>query len=242
MSEESKVMDGSLPAVSSSPGAGEPVSTARSEYTVSPEIVLLSDTDGSRAEAVRTLRTHVMARHVEGGRRGLAVCAPSAGCGATFTAVNLAVGLSQIGVKVLLIDGDLRHAGVDRFIRPSRPTPGLLQWLERTGDDLSDIVQTDFLRNLSVIFAGGVSSAAQELLAGERFASLVERCLRDYDLTIIDSPPANGYADARRISTLCGYSIIVAKRDLTFVNDIKTLAAQLREDRAQVVGTVLNEG
>lgn len=241
MSQETQVMDGSLPVVS---GPSEPASgvmIAQSEYAFSPEIVLLSEPTSARAEAVRALRTHIMAQHVEGGRRGLAVCAPSAGSGATFTAVNLAVALAQIGAKVLLIDGDLRHAGINQFIRPSQQPRGLLQWLERTDKDYSDVVQTDFIPHLSVMFAGGVSAAAQELLAGERFAHLVERCLRDFDLTIIDTPAANSYADARRISTVAGYSLIVAKRDLTFVNDIKTLAAQLREDRAQVVGTVLNE-
>ena len=40
---------------------------------------------------------------------------------------------------------------------------------------------------------------------------------------------------------MAGYGIIVAKRDVTFVNDVKILANQLRDDRARVVGTVLNE-
>ena len=239
MSQKAEVMDGSSAArvVGASPG---PIPPAAS-YGFSSEIVVLSDPRGVRAEAVRTLRTHIMARHVEDGRRGLAICAASDGVGATFTAVNLSIALAQIGVKVLLIDGDLRRAEVETFIRPPTPVKGLLQYLEDEDLDVSAMIQTDVIEGLPMMFAGGVSGRAQELLASDRFADLVERCLRDYDLTIIDSPPANGCADGRRISTVVGYSLIVAKRHQSFVDDIKALALQLHEDRAEIIGTVLNE-
>lgn len=239
MSQETQLMDGSVDlGGASSPGTSLAV---REAFGFSPEVVLLSDPNGPRAEAVRTLRTHVMAQHVNDGRRGLAVCAASAGVGATFTAVNLAVGLAQVGVKVLLIDGDMRVPGVEQFIRPGKPLPGLVDCLQDTRADISAYVQGDVIPNLSVMFTGGVSGSAQELLASDRFAQVVESCLRDYDLTIIDTPPANTCADARRICTVAGYGIIVAKRDATFVNDVKILANQLRDDRARVIGTVLNE-
>lgn len=210
-------------------------------YSFSSEVVMLSDPKGARAEGIRTLRTHIMAQHVDDGRRGLAVCAPNGGVGTTFTAVNLAVSLAQIGVKVLLIDGDLRKAEVGEFVRSSKLRGGLREVLEVSQSDLLSNIQHDVLENLAVLFAGSISGGAQELLASDRFAMLAERCLRDFDLTIIDTPPANSCSDARRISTITGYSLIVAKRHETFVNDIKALAGQLREDRAHIVGTVLTE-
>lgn len=226
--------------VGTTPPANGPGARAEA-YSFSSEIVMLSDPKGVRAEGIRTLRTHIMAQHVDDGRRGLAICSPNGGVGATFTAVNLAVALAQIGVKVLLIDGDLRLAEVNEFIRPPTPVAGLRQVLEGSEADFSLNIQTDVLENLAVLFAGGISGGAQELLATDRFGNVAERCLRDFDLTIIDTPPANRCADARRISTVAGYSLIVAKRDLTFINDLKALAGQLREDRAQIVGTVLND-
>lgn len=210
-------------------------------YTFSSEIVMLSEPNGVRAEAIRALRTHIMAQHVEDGRRGLAVCAASAGVGATFTAVNLAVSLAQVGAKVLLIDGDLRHGEVGKFIRAPQAGRGLLQCLISESADLSESIQPDVIDNLSVMFSGGARDSAQELLASDRFSVVVDQCLRDYDLTIIDTAPANTSADARRISTVVGYSLLVAKRHVSFVSDLRALAGQLREDRAQIVGTVLSE-
>lgn len=210
-------------------------------YRFSSEVVMLSDPTGARAEAIRTLRTHIMAQHVEDGRRGLAVCAASVGVGATFVSVNLAVALAQIGVKVLLIDGDMRAPQIDQFILPPNEPRGLRTYLEGGDAELSHLVQNEVIENLSVMFSGGVALKPQELLAEEKFSAIIGRCLRDYDLTIIDTSPANSCADARRISTVVGYSLIVAKRHVSFVNDLKTLVAQLQEDRAQVVGAVMNE-
>src|ERR1700748_150683 len=70
----------------------------------SDDVVLLSNPTGAAAEAIRALRTHLMAQHVGEGRRALAVCGASHHVGRTFMAVNLAVALAQIGLKTLLID------------------------------------------------------------------------------------------------------------------------------------------
>lgn len=210
-------------------------------FSFSPAVVALSAPHAEQAEAIRTLRTHIMAQHVDDGRRGLAICGPSIGVGCTFTAVNLAVALSQIGVNTLLIDGDLRKPSVQDLIRPGQPVIGLRQALN--ADEAEDgIIQSSVLPNLSVMFSGGAAPDAQELLASDRFKDLVDQQLRDFDMTIIDTPAANSCADARRISTVVGYSLIVVRRNQSFIGDMQALAAQLNEDRARIVGTVMNEG
>jgi protein-tyrosine kinase len=209
-------------------------------FDFAPTVVMITEPQGARAEAIRALRTNVMARHVDEGRRALAICAASPDVGCTFIAANLAVALSQSGLKTLLIDADMRRPGIDRMIRPSGNPPGLQQHLGATSLTLGDVVQEDVAPNLSVVFAGGVAPNPQELLAGERFAAMMDRCLRDYDVTIVDTPPANSCADARRVSTVVGYSLVVALRDESRVSDVGTLVSQLREERGRVIGTVLS--
>ena len=211
-------------------------------YSFSPSLVMVSSPGDAAAEAIRALRTHIMAQHIQEGRRALAVCGASAGVGCTFIASNLAVALSQIGVKTLLIDADLRRPGVGRYIGSPTSGPGLAQFLASDEIGFGDAIEADVLPSLSVLHSGGPAAAPQELLAGQRFKMLMEFCLRDFDATIVDTPPANTCADARRISTVVGYSLIVTRRNKTFVDDIKTLADQLQADHAKLVGTVLNEG
>jgi capsular exopolysaccharide synthesis family protein len=229
--------DGSASAAS----APRPVDLDDLSYRLSPDLVTLSEGRPEEAEAVRTMRTHIMARHVEDGRRGLAVCGPTEGVGCTYMAANLAVSLAQIGVKTLLIDGDLRAPSVQRFIEPTVATDGLIHSLKVSDQHPYDLIHPEVLPNLSVLFAGGVAENAQELLGSERFKDLIDRCLRDFEFTVVDTPPINRCADARRICTVVGYGMIVARRHLTYFTDVGVLAAQLQEDGAKVVGTVLNE-
>jgi Mrp family chromosome partitioning ATPase len=64
--------------------------------------------------------------------------------------------------------------------------------------------------------------------------------MRDYDMTIVDTPPANSCADALRISTVVGFSLIVARKQRTLVSDVRVLADQLKKERARAIGTVMN--
>jgi len=208
----------------------------------SRSLVVLSDPNGVQAEAIRAVRTHVMAQHINRGRRALAICAPSRGVGCTFTATNLAVALSRIGVRTLLIDGDLREPGVHQLIRPRQGyTGGLAHCLEAVDSSFADQIDAEVVPGLSIIYAGKGALDPQELLASDRFKALIEFCLREFDVTIIDTPPSNISSDARQVSSVVGYSLIVTGRDQTFIEDVKTLAGQLEGVHAKVIGTVLNK-
>lgn len=207
----------------------------------SPDIHILSEPSSVRAESIRVLRTHLIAQHLRDGRRSLAICAPAIGTGASYLSANLAVALAQTGVKTLLIDADMRRSGLKHFFTPSRPVPGLLDCLSNPEVSLRDTVLEDVQPSLSLLPAGSESASAQELLAGSAFKSLIDSCVRDYDLTIVDTPAANSYADARRIAAVLRYALVVACRNRSFVKDVRTLIGELTSDRVRVVGTYLND-
>jgi len=207
-------------------------------------LTTISRPSESSAESIRVLRTHIMARHVGAGHRALAVCAPSADVGCTYVAANLAVALSQIGVNTLLIDGNMRNPGVDKVFRSSKSRNGLQQCLDIGTSEVADYgqyVETGVLPSLSVMFAGGVAPNAQELLASDNFKILMDACLRDFDATIVDTPAANTCSDSSRVANVVSYCLIVARRNKSYINDVKLLADQLKDHHSQIVGTVLND-
>lgn len=210
-------------------------------YEFSPDLVTLVDNRVLEAEAIRTVRTHIIARHLRDGRRGLAVCAPTKGVGSSFTATNLAVSLAQVGVATLLIDGNMREPGLERFFQPQGVASGLRQCVMSDDGDAGGYIHPEVIPNLSLLYSGGVALNAQEILGGDAFRRLIERSLRDFEFTIIDTPPANNCADGLRISSMIGYTLIVAKANVSRVRDLADLAEQLQEDGARVVGTILNE-
>ena len=211
-------------------------------YEILPSVVMLAQPNDPQAEAIRGLRAHLMVQHIEAGRRALVVCAPNADVGSTFVASNLAVALSQAGVRTLLVDADLRSAGVATLFRPQQAVRGLRWCLEHPEATYEECVDLEVLPNLSIMFAGEPGADGGELLAGSRFETVMDDCLRDFDCTIIDTPPANQSSEARRVASVGGYALIVARRHRTHVADVKTLIEQLESDHIKVVGTVLNEG
>jgi capsular exopolysaccharide synthesis family protein len=215
---------------------------ANVSFAFSDELITLSDPQGQGAEYIRALRTQVMAQHLEAGRRALVVCEAAPRLGATFVASNLALSLAQAGIDTLLIDGNLRAPSLHNVIRPSRDLPGLRDCLSAADATAGDYVRQNILPNFSVMFAGGPAPNAQELLARGSFEQVINACMRDFTMTIIDTPPANSCADCRRIASVAGYSLIVSRRHKGLVEDVKTLAGQLRAAHSTVIGTVLNDG
>jgi protein-tyrosine kinase len=217
-----------------------PPAAPAEHYEISSSLVVLGASPPRSAEAINALRSHLQVQHLQQGRRALVLCAPSRGAGCSFVTANLAVSMAQAGVRTLLIDGDMRSPSLPDYIRPATPKPGLAECLSDQEGAFLKYIQEDVLPDLSLLYAGTSSVPPQTLLAGDRLSNLLHFCLREFDLTLIDTPPANTNADARTISGVVGYAAIVAGRDLTFSQDIKTLASELMSDRVQVVGTILN--
>jgi protein-tyrosine kinase len=223
------------------PGGEAEVVALRPDYMLPAPLVLNSVAAGSAAEAIRALRTDLVAQHFQSGRRALTICGPSAGVGCSFVASNLALALSQIGMRTLLVDANLRSPSLHSVFGATGRSIGLADCLAAEDGEFGSCVHGELQPNLSLIYAGGVPENPQELLAARRFHDLLRFCLREFEATVLDTPPANICADARRVSSVTGYSLIVARRDLTYVDDVKTLATQLAADHARVVGCVLND-
>ncbi len=208
---------------------------------LSDEIVVVSDPASARAEALRLLRTQIIAQHVGAGRRAFAVAGATDGAGATYTAANLAAALSQVGIKTLLVDANLRNPRIDTVFGIDPNGPGLSTYLSLEVNRPERVVYPDVLPNLSVIPAGPPVARPQELLSGTRFRSGVDILLRQFDVAVFDTPAANENADALTVAGVLGYALIVARRNHAFVKDVQVLSAQLQASRATVIGSVLNE-
>ena len=205
------------------------------------ESVMINDPQGLEAESIRALRTRLAAQHLREGRRSLAVCSAAAEAGCTYVALNLAVSMAQAGVRTAIVDANLRDPMIADLCSLPLSMPGLSDYLANDGVTMAEIVDADLMPNLAVIGGGETPSNPQELLSGARFRGLVDQLLREYDLTIFDTPPANICSDGQRVATMAGFSLIVSRKHKSYLDDVKTLAKQLRADRSVVVGSILND-
>lgn len=228
------------PSIEAAEGQGMETAEGANNYRFSDKLLLLSDSNSIAAESISTLLSQLLSQHVQDYRRAIAFCSATPDTGCSFLAANVAVGMARAGVKTLLVDGNLRDPTIHDYIEPAEDRGGLLQCLEQDGVDLGDVVHGEVIPNLSVLYSGGISTVSG-LLASSRFKTLIASCMRDFDLTIMDTPPANRSSDTQRLANILRYTLIVVRKDKSYLSDVRKLVSDLQANRAQVVGTYLND-
>ena len=208
---------------------------------VSDELVVVHQEASIRSESIRLLRTQIIAQHMRSGRRGLAFVSPVGNVGCSYIAANLAASLSQVGIKTLLIDANMRNPRIDQFFGLDPAAPGLSSFLSLQVARPERVVHANVLPSLSVMTAGPVVGRPQELLSGNRFRDGMNTLLREYDLVLFDTPPSNSNADALTIGAAAGYALMVARRNISYFKDVNVLTDQLAAARCPIIGAVLNE-
>lgn len=209
-------------------------------FVLTDSLVTAMLPDSVQSESFRALRSSLQSQHLKLGRRALAVCAAAEGTGASFVAANLAYVMSQSGVNTLLIDADMRTPTLANYIAPQGEGPGLADCLRNETLPLTSAV----LRvqpNLSVLYAGHGDEQTFNRLGSSVFQAFIGQCVRDYDLTIIDTPPSNLYSDARRIAAMARHALIVTCRNRSFVKDVKVLIDELQSDGGMPIGIFQND-
>jgi protein-tyrosine kinase len=157
--------------------------------------------------------------------------------GKTFTAVNLALTISQeIGQKVLLVDADLRKPSVHKVLGISKEK-GLADFLGQ-GSPATKIVLKTNVSNLHVVQAGNIPQRPTELLNTQGMREFLASAAEQFDWVIVDSPPIVPLADAELISTLVDGVLLVVRAYHTPTSLI-TKAVQTLQGR-NVLGIVFN--
>ncbi|MES2492644.1 MAG: CpsD/CapB family tyrosine-protein kinase [Pseudomonadota bacterium] len=232
------------PVASVAPITLEPaaVSAPAKSYHFAEQVAMVRGNEHSAdVESIGALRAQLLSQHLRLGRRALTILSPASGAGATFTAVNLAVSMAQAGIRTLLIDANMRDPGVQDLIIPHDPVIGLSHCLEMPEGDFGNVIQEDVMPMLSVIYAGQPSANAQELLVKPQLSVLFDMCLREYEITIVDTPASNTCADGQLLATQLRYGMIVVRKNESYVNDVKTLVGELKANGVELIGTVINE-
>ena len=217
-----------------------PSGAGHNSFVLTEHLVAATRPGSIQAESFRALRSNLLSQHVNRGRRALAVCSPTAEAGCSFVSANLAFVMAQAGVNTLLIDGNLRGPSLHEFIASDSYGEGLGECLADDTLPLAGAIKR-VQPSLSVLYAGDAGVAAADRLGASVFRNLIAQCLRDFDLTIIDTPPSSLSADARRIAAVTHYALVVTRRDRTFVKDVRVLIDELTADGAEPIGTYLND-
>lgn len=203
-----------------------------------PELIAAFRPHDPEVEAFRVLRSQIALRWYSE-HRSMIVTGARGGQGTSRVVANLAVVFSQLGERTLLIDADMRNPRQHHLFR-LKNSPGL-------SDILADRANVDVIQrvaemtNLSLLTAGTVPPNPQELLGRPSLANLLNLVAPQYDVILIDTPPALDCSDAQALSARIGGALIVVRRHHAKIVDVEEVKRQLGIAGAETVGTVLNE-
>jgi capsular exopolysaccharide synthesis family protein len=190
------------------------------------------------SESFRTLRTNVVFSSTDEGLRSVVVTSTAPNEGKTVVATNLAVGLAQAGLRVLLIDADMRRPRT-HLVFDKTKQPGLSNVLVGA-TKLSAAVVNTAVPGLWLLPAGTEPPNPSELLGSKRFADLMESLQRHFDWVIIDTPPIMAVTDSAIVAHLVTGVIFVVGAEMTNRYAAQRAVAQLSHGRTKFVGAVLN--
>jgi capsular exopolysaccharide synthesis family protein len=189
------------------------------------------------AESMRTLRAALWLGAEP--PRVVVITAARPGEGKTTTSVALARSAAMNGERVLLIDCDVRQPSIGRIFR-AEGAPGVTDLLLGQAV-LERIIRRDHLSSLDYIPAGAAEIHSLGLFMSEAMAGLLDRVRRDYDLIVLDAPPALAMADARVVARLADATLLCVKWRDTPRSVVRNSLGLLEDAHARIVGACLTQ-
>jgi capsular exopolysaccharide synthesis family protein len=192
------------------------------------------------SESYRSLRVAILLSKAEETPRSLLFTSSASSEGKTATTVNMAIVFAQMGVKVLVIDGDLRRPRCYKMLNSVKKGPGLTEVL--TGQrDLQEVIQPTPVDNLSFLSSGAIPPNPAELVSSKKMQEALTELQRNYDYIFLDTPPVMPVSDALLLATLVDGVILVVNGQETPKHLVKEACTRLHHARAKILGVVLNK-
>jgi capsular exopolysaccharide synthesis family protein len=235
---------GVIPTIQPNDGRGgetaPPPALADAMRDGSRDLYILTHPKSAVAECCRSIRTNLLFSTPDRPAKALLISSAGPQEGKTTSAVNLAITLAQSGMKVLLIDTDMRRPRLHKAFGLKATAQGLSGAIVGENDVLEAVRETG-VPNLQVLPCGALPPNPAELLHAERFKAIVEILRAKYDRLIFDSPPVAAVTDAAILSRVVDGVVMVAKGGITNKEALRRSRRALDGEGVTILGCVLND-
>jgi succinoglycan biosynthesis transport protein ExoP len=191
------------------------------------------------AESYRALRTSLLLSHLGAPPKIIMVTSALPQEGKSTTSINCAVVLAQKGVRVLLIDCDLRRPSIHKTLGMG-PRSGLSNVLTGSITLKQAITVAPTLPNLDVLPAGTPPPNPAELLASTNMRDVLAELRENYDHIVLDTPPTLSVTDAVVLSPRADAIVLVIRSGSTTKQALRRARDILLQVNARVSGVLLN--
>ena len=163
--------------------------------------------------------------------------------GKSTVSVNLALSLAKIGLKVLLIDADLRKPAVYKFFKSSvieSDIKGLGEILNDTVS-INDTISLDKESGLYLMISNKKYRNSSELFTANRFQKLLDSLKNQFDIILLDTAPTSLVSDAEIIASSIDSALVVVRQDIAPVPEINDMIEMISDSGATVEGCIFND-
>ena len=178
-------------------------------------IAVFENQNNLMSETFRNVRTNLQFM-LENGKNVILVTSTISGEGKSFISANLAISLSLLGKKVVIVGLDIRKPGLNTVFNIPKKDHGITQFLTNPAINLMDLVQpSDINKNLYILPGGTVPPNPTELLARDGLEKAVETLKKNFDYVILDTAPIGMVTDTLLIGRVADLSVYVCRADYT---------------------------
>jgi tyrosine-protein kinase Etk/Wzc len=214
------------------------VVTKRKSNARSLSLLAIGNPTDLAIEAIRSLRTSLHFAMLEAKNNVLMISGASPNIGKTFVSVNLAAVIAQSGIRVLVIDADMRK-GYSHTLLGVDWKNGLSDILSKQITSEQAVKKTN-IDGMDFISRGQIPPNPSELLMRSQFGEFTKWASENYDLVLIDTPPILAVTDAAIIGNHAGTSLMIARFGLNTVKEIDVSMRRFEQNGVDIKGIILN--
>lgn len=193
-------------------------------------IAVFENQNNLMSETFRNIRTNLQFM-LENDKKVILVTSTISGEGKSFISANLAISLSLLGKKVVIVGLDIRKPGLNKVFQLSTKEKGITQYLANPEMDLMELVQqSDVNKNLCILPGGTVPPNPTELLARDGLDKAIDTLKKNFDFIILDTAPVGMVTDTLLIGRVANLSLYVCRADYTHKAEF-TLINELAENK-----------
>ena len=191
-------------------------------------------------EAFRVVRTNL--EFMAGGSQDtkvIMVTSMNPGSGKTFLTMNTAISFAIKGIKVAVVDFDMRRASLSEYVH--LPEIGVADYLNSKLTDWHEtLTSPDGYAGVDVIPVGTIPPNPTELLSNDRLQQLIDGLRQDYDLVFLDCPPVEIVADTTVISKYADMTLFVIRAGLLEREMLPVVESYYKEKKFNNISVILN--
>ena len=203
-------------------------------------IAVFENQNNLMSETFRNVRTNLQFM-LGNGKKVILVTSTVSGEGKSFISGNLAISLSLLGKKVVIVGLDIRKPGLNKVFNISKREQGVTQYLANPEKNLMDLVQlSDVSKSLYILPGGTVPPNPTELLARDGLDKAIETLKKNFEYVILDTAPVGMVTDTLLIGRVADLSVYVCRADYTRKNEYTLINELIDGNKLPNLCTVIN--